>query len=98
MFLRHARYACPVFASRDTVICLALILLGLTESRILHAAPAHIRPRTLTSHSALSSYGLSAPLGLWDSQSLRPLVRALGSCPASAALWSFAMPPSLGRG
>ena len=30
--------------------------------------------------------------------SLRPLVQALGSCPASGAPWSSAMPPSLGRG
>ena len=27
------------------------------------------------------------------SRSLRPLVQALGSCPASGALWSSAMPP-----
>ena len=33
-----------------------------------------------------------------DSVSLRPLVQALGSCPASVAPWSSAMPPSLGRG
>ena len=29
--------------------------------------------------------------------SLRPLVQTLGSCPASGAPWSSAMPPSLGR-
>ena len=33
-----------------------------------------------------------------DSLSLRPLVQTLGSCPASGAPWSSAMPPSLGRG
>ena len=33
-----------------------------------------------------------------DSASLRPLVQTLGSCPASGAPWSSAMPPSLGRG
>ena len=33
-----------------------------------------------------------------DSISLRPLVKTLGSCPASGAPWSSAMPPSLGRG
>ena len=33
-----------------------------------------------------------------DSVSLRPLVQTLGSCPASGAPWSSAMPPSLGRG
>ena len=53
----------------------------------------------LSSHSALSSYGLFAPLTLWRlSVSLQPLVQALESCPASGAPWSSAMPPSLGRG
>ena len=33
-----------------------------------------------------------------DSVSVRPLVQTLGSCPASGAPWSSAMPPSLGRG
>ena len=53
----------------------------------------------LSYHSALSSYQLFAPLTLWRlSVSLRPLVQALESCPASGAPWSSAMPPSLGRG
>ena len=40
----------------------------------------------------------SAPLTLCRlSVSLRPLVQTLGSCPAFGALWSSAMPPSLGR-
>ena len=52
-----------------------------------------------SSHSALSSYGLFAPLTLWRlSVPLRPLVQTLGSCPASGAPWSSAMLPSLGRG
>ena len=52
-----------------------------------------------SSHSALSSYRLFAPLTLWQlSISLRPLVQTLGSCSASGAPWSSAMPPSLGRG
>ena len=56
-------------------------------------------PVHLSSHSALSSYGLFAPLTLWQlSVSLRPLVQTLGSCPASRAPWSFTMSPSLGRG
>ena len=39
----------------------------------------------LSSDSALSSYGLSAPFALWRlSVSLRPLFQALGSCLASA--------------
>ena len=55
-------------------------------------------PGHLSSDSALSSYGLFAPLTLWRlSVSLRPLVQTLGSCPASGAPWSSAMPPSLGR-
>ena len=42
---------------------------------------------------------LLTPLTLWRlSVSLRPLVQTLGSCQASGALWSSAMPPSLGRG
>ena len=49
----------------------------------------------LSCHSALSSYGLFAPLTLWRlSVSLQPL----GSFPASGAPWSSAMPPSLERG
>ena len=35
---------------------------------------------------------------LGDSVSLRPLVQTLGSCLASGASWSSAMPPSLGKG
>ena len=34
-----------VFAATDTAYCLALISLGLAESRILPAAPANTRPR-----------------------------------------------------
>ena len=41
----------------------------------------------------------SALLALWRlSDSLRPLVQALESCPASGAPWFSAIPPSLGRG
>ena len=41
----------------------------------------------------------SAPLTLWPlSISLRPLVQTLGSCLASGAPWSSAIPPFLGRG
>ena len=39
----------------------------------------------------------STPLTLWR-LSVRPLVQALGSFPASRAPWSSAMPPSVGRG
>ena len=88
-----------VFAATVTSFFWVLISLGLAELRILPVAPVDTRPRTPSSHSALSSYGLFAPLTLWRfSVSLRPLVQTLGSCPASGALWSPAMPPSLGRG
>ena len=41
-------------------------------------------PGHLSSHSALSSYGLFAPLTLWRlSVSLRPLILTLGSWPTS---------------
>ena len=86
-----------VFAAMDTAFFQALTSLGLAELRTLLAAPVDIRPRT--SHSALSSYGLFAPLTLWRlSVSVRPLVQTLGSCPASGAPWSSAMPPSVGKG
>ena len=63
------------------------------------AAPANTRPRNLSSHSALSSCGLFAPLTFWQFfVSLRPLVQALGSCSASGAPWSSAMLPPFGRG
>ena len=52
----------------------------------------------LSSHSALSSYGLFAPLTLWRlSVSLRPLVQALGNFRDSVTPWSSATSPSLGR-
>ena len=92
MLPRHARY----------------ILSRLRRSLLLSSYPSRIgrieNPNCsayehLSSHSALSSYGLFAPLALWRlSVSLRPLVQALGSCPDCGALWSSAMPPSLGRG
>ena len=56
-------------------------------------------PVHLSSHSALPSYELFTPLDLWRLfDSLRPLVQALESCPASGAPRSSAMPPSLGKG
>ena len=52
----------------------------------------------LSSHSALSSYRLFAPLVLWQlSVFMRPLVQTLGSCPDSGTPRSSAMPPSLRR-
>ena len=55
-----------------------------------------------TSHlilNCLCSYGLFAPLALWHlSVSVRPLVQAQESYPASGVPWSSAMPPSVKRG
>ena len=59
-------------------------------SSLLQRAPV---PGHLSSHSALSSNGLFAPLTLWRlSVSVRPLVQTLGSCPASVAPWSSPIP------
>ena len=61
---------------------------------------ASLVPGHLSSHSALSSYGLFAPLTLWRlSVSVRSLAQTVGSCWASEAPWSSAMPhPSEGVG
>ena len=88
-----------VFEATDTAYCQAVISLELAESRIFPAAPADTVPQHLSSHSALSSYGIFAALALWRlSVPIRPLFQALGSFPASGAPWFSAMPPSLGRG
>ena len=51
-----------------------------------------------SSHSALSSYELFAPLALWRLPVfLRPLFQALESFLVSSGPWSFAMPPFFGR-
>ena len=56
-------------------------------------------PGHLSSHSALSSYGLFAPLALWRlSVSLRSLVQTLESILVSGAPWYSTMPSSLERG
>ena len=53
----------------------------------------------LSSHSALSSYGLFASLALWQfAVSLPPLSQTLLSFPTSGAPWSSAINPSLGKG
>ena len=88
-----------VFEATDTAYCQALISLGLAESRILSAAPVDTVPQHLSSHSAMSSYGIFAALALWRlSVPIRFLFQALGSFPASGAPWFSAMPSSLGRG
>ena len=88
-----------VFAATDTAFFQVLISLELEKLRILPAAPVDLVPGHLSSHSALCSYGLFAPLTLWRlSVSLQLLVQTLGSCPASGTLWSSTKPPILGRG
>ena len=76
------------------------LLLGSYLSRIGRIENPSCSPcGHLSFHCALSSYGLFAPLTLWQlSVSLRSLVQTLESFPASGAPWSSAMPLSLGRG
>ena len=73
-----------VFAATDTSYCLALISLGLAESRILLEAPADTRPRTpLISFSNVQQQNICAAGALWRlSVSLLRLVQTLGSCSA----------------
>ena len=88
-----------VYAAKDTAFCKALISLRLSESRILPAAPANTRPRKLLiSFCTIQLRTLCAAHCLATLCLLRPLVQALGSCPASGDPWSSAIPPSLRRG
>ena len=88
-----------VFAAMDTAFFRFLSLQDWQNRESFLQRLRTLVPGHLSSHSALSSYRLFAPLTLWRlSVSLRPLVQTLGSCPASGAPWSSAMPPSLGRG
>ena len=84
-----------VFAVTDTAFCLALISLGLVESRILSAVGVDTRPRTpLISFCTVQLRTLCTARSL-VTIFLRPLALALGSCPASGAPWSSAMPHPL---
>ena len=75
------------------------LLLGSYLSRIGRIDKPSCSACGHSSHSALSSHELFAPLTVWRlSVSLRTLVQTLESCPASGAPWSSTMPPSLGRG
>ena len=94
MLPRHARCVLSCLRCNGHSLLLALIFLGLAESRILPAAPVGTRPRT-----PIISFCIVQLQTLWRlSVSLRPLVQTLGSCPASGAPWSSAVLPSLGRG
>ena len=81
-----------VYAATDTAFCLAPISLGLSESRILAAAPVDTRPRT-----PLISFCIVQLPTLCSTRSLATLylytisVPGLGSYSASEAPWSSAM-------
>ena len=82
VLLRHARYVLSRLRCNGHSFLLSSYLsrIGRIENPSCSAC-GH-----LSSHSALSSYGLFASLALWQfSVSLRPLVQALGSFPASGA-------------
>ena len=100
MLPRHAR--CVLYRLRCNGHSLLLCTLSFQNRQNREFFLQRLRtlvPGHLSSHSTLSSYGLFAPLTLWRlSVSLQSLVQALGSCPASEAPWSSAMPPSLGSG
>ena len=96
---RHDRYVLSRLCCNGHSLLLSLISLGLAELRILHAAPADIRPRTpLILFCTVQLRTLCAAFFWRFFVSLRPLVQTLGIWPASGASWSSAMPPSLGRG
>ena len=80
-----------VFAATHKAFCCTPISLKLAYYRILHAAPAVIRPRTpLISPCVVQLRTLCAACSLANLFSLRPLVQALGSC---AVLGFHGLPP-----
>ena len=98
---RHGRcvLSCLRCSGHSLLLGFYLSRIGRIENPSCSSCGHSIVPGHLSSHSALSSYGLFAPLTLWRlSVSLRSLVQTLGSCPASGAPWSSTIPPSLGRG
>ena len=88
-----------VFAATDTALCRALISLKLAEPRIIHAAPAVIRPRI----SLISFCTIQLPT-FCAARSLPNLCLSTTSGPGprellgSWAPWSSSMPLSFGRG
>ena len=100
MLPRHAR--CVLFRLRCNGLKSSVKLLSLEDWQNRESFLQRLRtlvPRHCSSLSAMSSYGHLVLLALWQiSVSLRPLVQVSGSCPASGAPWSSAMPPSIGRG
>ena len=101
VLLRHARCVLSRLRCNGHSLLLSSYLsrIGRIENSSLLQRPRTPVPGHLSSHFALSSYGLFAPLAFWQfSVSLRPLVQALQSCPASGAPWSSDIIPSLGWG
>ena len=94
VLLRHARcvLSCLHCNGHSLLLSSYLYRIGKIENPSCSAC-GH-----LSSHSALSNYGLFASLALWQfSVSLRTLSQALGSCLVSGAPWSSAINPSLGK-
>ena len=87
-----------VLTATDTAFCNTLIFLELAESRIHHAALVVIRPRTLLiSFFAVQLRSLCTARYI-AILSLRSLVQAQVSCPASGAPWSSVKPSFLKSG
>ena len=83
------------FAATDTSLLLSSYLYRIGRIENPSCSPCG----HLSSHSALSNYGLFASLALWQfAVSLRPLSQALLSFSTSGAPWFSAINPSLGKG
>ena len=82
-----------VFAEMDTAYLFGFYLSTIGRIENLSCSACRHSCQDPSSHSALLRYGLFALLALWRlTVSLRPLVQALGSCPASGAPWSCIIP------
>ena len=97
---RHAR--CVLFRLHRNEHSLLFKLLSLKDWQNRKSFMQCLRTPVsghLSSHSALSNYGLFAPPALWRlSVSLLFVVETLGSCSAFGAPWSSATLSFLGRG
>ena len=78
-----------VFAAMDTAYLLGFYLSRIGRIENLSCSACRHSYQNPSSHSPLLRYGLFVLLALWRlTVSLRPLVQALGCCPASGAPWS----------
>ena len=99
MLPHHARYVLSRLHCNERSLLLSSYLSRI--GRIENSSCSACGPSSQnTSHLILHCPAMNSfwRLLFGDSVSVRPLVQTLGSCPASAAPWSPAMPPSLGRG